>query len=308
MGFDTLGSFIGIGRESTFGTAVAASAYLEFLDESIKLAAGQTVKPTMRSASALRTTKNKKSVEGSIKFPVPYGGFEMLLKDLIGSVGTTGAGPYTHTFTPTLATPSLPLTIRVKRGNITANEYVYTGMKIPKATFSISPEGQLECSMDFLGRDESSIGANSTPTYTSSDYVQWDQLTNFTVGGVVVNLQSFELTIENPLDGDTHKLGTVLRQLPVRSSIRKVTGKLELEFEDTTHYNYFKNNTENALACVFTSASHSLTFTLPNVIWQGDTPNVDKVGPFKQVMNFEAKNGDNNEISIVNVNGTSAVA
>lgn len=309
MGYSTLSSYIGLGRESTYGTAVAASAFLEILEESVKLSAGQTAKGTLRTASVLRTVLNKKSVEGSIKVPVSYGGFEMILKDALGTVGTAGVGPYTHTFTLLNAIPALPLTLRVKRAAITANEYVYPGVHIPKLTFSCVPEGQLEATIDILGREESSIGANSSATYTSSDYVQWNQMTTCTVGGVTVNAQSFELTIENPIDGDSHKLGSLVRQLPTRSGHRKISGKFEIEFEDTTHYNYFKNNTENAVVVTFTSSTHSISFSLPNVFWTGDTPVVDKVGPFKQIMNFEAKaTAENNELTITNVNGTSSVA
>jgi hypothetical protein len=309
MGFTTINSYIGLGRESTYGTAVAATSFLEFTEESIKLVAGQTLKGTLRTASPLRTVKNKKSVEGSFKVPVSYGGLEMILKDGLGTVATGGVGPYTHTFTLLNGVPLLPLTMRVKRAAIIANEYVYTGVHIPKLTFSIQPEGQLELSVDVLGRNEDSIGANSSPTYTTTDYVQWDQMTVCTVGGSTINAQSFELTIENPLDGDTHKLGSLLRQLPTRSGHRKISGKFEFEFEDTTHYNYFKNNTENAVVVTFVSSTHSLSFSLPNVIWQGDTPVVDKVGPFKQMMAFEAKaTSENNELTITNVNATSSVA
>lgn len=308
MGFSTITSFIGIGKETTFGTPVAASSYLEINEESVKLAAGQTTKPTLRTASAMRAVKNKKSVEGSFKFPMSYGGAELLLKYCLGANSTSGAGPYTHALTLANALTT-PLTIRAKRGDISGNEYVYTGCFIPKMTFSLQPEGQLECTVDILGQDESSVGANSTPTYTTSTYITWDQLTAATVALSTVNIQSFELTIENPFDGDTHKLGSVLRQLPTRGGARKITGKFEFEFESSTHYAFFRNNTENAVAVQFASGGHSLLFALPNVIWQGDTPVVDKVGPFKQVMPFEAKaTSDGNELAVTLVNDTSTIA
>lgn len=306
MGKTTLGSFIGIGKETTYGTEVAASQFLEFNSESIKRNGGQTVKPTLRTASALRAVKNKVGIDGSFTYPMSFGSSELLLKYAMGANNTTGAGPYTHALT--LATAlTTPLTIAVKRGDVTDNEYAYNGCFIPKMTWSIQPEGQLDCTVDVLGREEA-IRANSTPTYTTTEYIAWDML-GVTVAGSAINVQSFELTLENPIQGDTHYLGSLYRQLPVRSGARKISGSIEFEFESTTHYNYVVDNTENALVATFTGTSHSLVFSLPNVMWLGDTPNITEVGPIKQKLNFEARaTSDNNELAITLVNATSTIA
>lgn len=306
MGKSTLGSFIGIGKETTFGTEVAATEFIEFNSESIKRNGGQTNKPTLRTASPLRAVPNKVSIDGSFTFPMSFGSNGLLLKYAMGANNTTGAGPYTHALS--LATAlTTPLTIAVKRGDVSGNEYAYNGCFIPKMTWSIQPEGQLECTVDVLGREEV-IRANSTPTYTTTEYIHWDMF-SFTLAGNPINVQSFELSLENPLQGDTHYLGSLYRQLPTRGGARKVSGSIEFEFESTTHYNYVVDRTENAIVAAFQGTSHSLEFSLPNVFWTGDTPNISEVGPIKQKLNFEARaTSDGNELAIELVNATSSIA
>jgi hypothetical protein len=72
MSYNTLSAFIGVGKESTYGTPVAATSFLEFGEggDSLKLKAGRIAKPTLRSASSMRSVKAKKSAEGGVKVPM----------------------------------------------------------------------------------------------------------------------------------------------------------------------------------------------------------------------------------------------
>jgi hypothetical protein len=120
MSYSTLGSFVGIGKETTYGTPVAASAFLELMEggDSMKLKAGVIAKPTLRSASAMRNVKAKKSVDGGIKVPVSFAGLEMLFKYGLGSCATgalTGSNKQ-HVFTLLNSLPNTGLTVRMNRG------------------------------------------------------------------------------------------------------------------------------------------------------------------------------------------------
>jgi hypothetical protein len=317
MSYSTLGSFVGIGKETTYGTPVAASAFLELMEggDSMKLKAGVIAKPTLRSASAMRNVKAKKSVDGGIKVPVSFAGLEMLFKYGLGSCATgalTGSNKQ-HVFTLLNSLPNTGLTVRMNRGesSVLSAEFIYQGCKVNKLGFSLQPEGQLECSADFIGQDET-LGATSVPTYTASPYITWDLLTVKTIGGSDVPFQSFELNIENNLDSDTHKLGSLLRQEMGRSAARKISGNFEFEFQSLTHYNYFRNNTQNAIVLTFdggviTGADHwILTFSLPKVNWLGETPSADKVGPFKQKLNFETEAATENDDLVITLQNQTA--
>jgi hypothetical protein len=208
------------------------------------------------------------------------------------------------------------LTVRVMRGEagpVANGEFIYQGCQINKLGWSLQPEGQLEMSVDVLGQDETT-GAASAPTYTTAPQITWDLLTTKTIAGTDVPFQSFELNIENSLEGDTYKLGALGRQITTRSAARKISGNFELEFQSLTHYNYFINQTQNAIVLTFdggviTGADHwLLTFSLPKVNWLGETPTADKVGPFKQKLNFETEaTNENDDLVITLQNQTASV-
>jgi hypothetical protein len=319
--YSTFGSFIGLGKETTYGTAVAASSFLELMEggDGLTFKGGQIAKPTLRTASTMRTVKAKKSVEGTLKFPFSFGSAESILRYGLGSVVTSplSGSNKSHAFSLINSLPNTGLTFRVNRGeasSLLTAESIYSGCKINKIGFSLQPEGQLECSVDILGQDEA-FGAASTPTYTTTPYITWDLLTTKTIAGTDVAIQSLELNIENNLDADTYKLGSLLRQEMGRSANRKISGSFELEFTSVAHYNYFKNYTANAIVLEFdggviTGADHYLlNISMPNVIWQGDTPVADKVGPFKQKLNFETvATSENNDLTITLQNATASVA
>ena len=316
MSYNTLGSFIGVGKESTYGTPVAASSFLELLDggDSMKLKAGRIAKPTLRCASSLRSVKAKKSVDGSIKFPMTFAGPEMFLKYGLGTASTsalTGSNK-SHSITLLNALPTTGLTVRMNRGEVgLLGEFIYQGCKINKLGFSLQPEGYLECTVDLIGQDET-IDTASTPTYTASPYITWDLLTVKTIAGTDVPIQSFELNIENNLDADTYKLGSLLRQNPGRGGSRKISGSVEMEFQSLTHYNYFINQTQNAIVLTFDGGIISgsdhwlLTFSLPKVNWMGETPTADKVGPFKQKLNFETEAASENDDLVITLQNQTA--
>jgi hypothetical protein len=317
--YNTLGAFAGIGKETTYGTPVAATGFHELLEggDTMKLKAGRMAKPNLRCASSLRSVKAKRGVEGGIKIPLFFAGAEQILKYGLGTSNTSAlsGSNKSHQFT-LLNSLNTALTVRMNRGEsatpLTA-EFIYQGCKVNKLGFSLQPEGQLELAVDFLGQDET-LGAASVPTFTAAPQITWDLLTTKTIGAVDVPFQSFEVNVENNLDGDTWKLGTVNRQEMIRGGARKITGSFEFEFQSLTHYNYFRNETQNAIVLTFdggviTGADHwLLTLSLPKVNWLGDTPSADKVGPFKQKMNFETEAAtENDDLSITLQNQTASI-
>jgi hypothetical protein len=303
-------AFVGIGVESTWGTGVAASMFLEASEESLKLDQKRNWKPTLGSTSQSKSTRSKRKVSGSVKFPGIYAGMDTLLKNVMGSVSSaqiSATTVYRHTFTLSSALPvGLSFVVNRDAAAISGTScFRYTGCQVTKLGFSQSVENFLEVTAELEGQDEEFI-ALPTPTYPAFKGIDWEQLGTFTIGGTAIPAQMVELNIENPLNTDRHKLGTRLRTGLGRSSLRKISGKLELEFADLTIYNFFRSlNTAGALSIIFTGpvAANATNYTFEiaatNVFIQGETPNVKDPGVIKQTVPFEltADGGaDNSEL------------
>jgi hypothetical protein len=310
-------AWIGFGEESTYGTPAVSYKYLEILEETLSYKQSYITKPALGRVSLKNKVKSKKSVEGSVKFQFPFDGAEKLLKHALGTGGTTGPtlGAYTHTFDPTTSLPT-GLTFQVNRDASAiggSSAFEYQGCQINKITFSQGMEDFLMCSVDLLGEDQQLI-AQPAATFPAFVGVSYDQVTLAQVNGVTAAIEEFELTIENNLASDRYKLGSMIRKGLGRQQARRVSGKLTLELEQLTEYNYWRNLTEQSLRVTYTgptagSTTYSLDFNLPKVVFSGDEPTTKDAGPYKLTLNWEALQNAaaNDELQVTLRNLTSAI-
>ena len=132
-GWTGVGSFIGVGEETTWGTPVASSLYLEPLEESLAKTIDYIEVPTIYN---LGIDKDNHFFDGSIKaggnlvFATPYESiaFLKLIKAIFGEGSVANANieatiAWTHTFTikDSLPTTKPGVTLEVKRGKDAGN-------------------------------------------------------------------------------------------------------------------------------------------------------------------------------------------
>ena len=92
--------WIGIGEESTWGTAVSRTKWFEVMDDSLELKQTLMPKSSLLLVSQARRLQSHQSVEGSLKFQFGFEGYEKILKHAMGTLAAViGAGPYTHAYT-----------------------------------------------------------------------------------------------------------------------------------------------------------------------------------------------------------------
>lgn len=126
---------IGYALETTVGTPATVTAFLPLVSESL----GQE-KNRLESAGIIAGRRVLTSdqwnggditVSGSVQHELYNRGLGKLFTVMFGAVSTTGAGPYTHTFTPGDLTGDA-LTVQVGRPatNGTVYPFTYAGMKI----------------------------------------------------------------------------------------------------------------------------------------------------------------------------------
>lgn len=309
-------TWIGFGEESTFGTAVSPTKFLELQSEGLKGIHTRIPKPSLRRVSHDRRMNSKKSVEGSFEFYVGKTGGELLLKHALGSVLTTGAGPYTHTFSLADALPT-GLTFHVNRDAAAlgaGTAWRYEGCQISKLTIAQKVEDMLTMTPEILGEDWANL-AVATPTFPTGGIFDWSNISalNFGVVGATVDIKAkcteFEITLDNGLAAERYKLGSRLRSGFGRGTNRKVSGKLTLEFTDLVEYAFYRDLTVAEMAITWTSGADSFQILIPTAELDAGDPETADAGPRLLTLEFSAfmKTAANDELSIVWINSTSSV-
>lgn len=159
---------IGIGIESTRGTAVARTNWVEVQSAEFTETATYERFPVMQAVwggSRQVSHITTKQVVGTLTVPLQYQGIGILLKNLMGAVATTGSspGPYTHTFDLATAPPEF-LTIEKVIGTSGRRE-LYTGVCVAggRITFRRSAVAFME--LDVIGYKADSFAVAPTPSF-----------------------------------------------------------------------------------------------------------------------------------------------
>ena len=167
--------FLGIGEETTWGTAVARTAYLEVNDESLVDNEEFIESASLRSAG-MRTNRSVQGPidpSGTIVFEAQFEGWELFLKHAMGTVtttqldSTTGTDAYRHVFTMSQPLPT-GLTLHVNKDPQAFN---FVGGMISSLNFSVSVGGFLLVTADVFCKEAIKATSADTPTFSSSDLV-----------------------------------------------------------------------------------------------------------------------------------------
>lgn len=306
-------TYIGLGQETTWGTPVARTKFLELVSGGDALVVNEQ-KILSQGVNAigvrgdLEVAKGPVSVEGSLTVEHHYDGLEVLLKHALGAVTSSqpnAAGyptVWSHVFTIADALPA-GLTIEVAR-DVTA--FIHEGCKITGLEFSLGgPDELLRMVLDLLGEDVAT-GSATSPAFPSvgrfnapEALLKWNT--------VQLKVHQFSIKLDNKLDADRRFIGSRLRSEPIRGGGKiEVTGTFVAEFEDATLYNDFRNATNRALQVVFTgpaigiqTRTYSLTLDC-NVSQITDYPlNVDDEGRITVEVAFRSfRNATDNELKV----------
>lgn len=303
-------SWLGIGAESIYGTAVARSKFVELSSESLKYKTGKVQRPSLRGLSANRTVPMKKGVEGSFGIQLPFSGAEVLIKHMLGSVATSGAGPYTHDFSLAAALPvGLSLEVNRDSANIGgSSSFLYEGCQISKWTLKQEPEDFLMLECEVIGEDGSLV-AVSTPTFATWDGIHWGDFTSATINSVATPIHGFEISGDNTLAADRFKLGSLTRRGLGRGGPRQITGSLTAEFDALTLHTLYRDQTGFSIVLLYTSGSKTFTVTLANVRFEGEDPSIENSGPIMLKLPFRAylSAAEGDELTMQLVNSVSSV-
>lgn len=264
--------------ETIFGADPVAPAAIAMPFNSIGIKANQnlTEDNTIRNRrDPAMPTRGNIDVAGDIVVPVDLRAIGHWFKAAFGAPVTTGASaPYTHTWKPGDAQPSLVL----ERGFTDIGVYEkFNGCKVGKLAFSVGGDSELTSTVTIMGATQT-VGATAydeTPTpITLTKFAQF-QASIKEGGTAIAVVTQASLDIELNLDGDQYAIGGAGARSDIPEGIMQVSGTLTAMFKDSALLAKAVAGTESSLEITLTSGASSLKFELPEIMYGRTSPTVE---------------------------------
>ena len=305
----------GFAAESTFGTRVAPSRFLPFLDESIELALDYYESKSYRAGRKTKALRRPgaQRVVGDINMELAPQGIALWLKHCLGAVATAGTGPYTHTLTPG-GLVGLSMSAQIVKTDQTGTQrpFDYSGLKVQSWEIDAKVGEIATLKTTVYGIKEDTAQTVAVASYPTNllpfTYVEG----SLTIGGTATPVKSLTLKGDNGLLVDRHRITatTPAQSLePQEANIRDYSGSLEADFTSLTAYQRYINQTQATLVITLAQASgHQIVIT-STVEFSGNTPNAAGIGSeIPQLLPFVGVNATNdaNVMTIAVTNADSA--
>jgi hypothetical protein len=244
----------GIGKESTYGTAVAVTESFEIMSEDFAGKYERTNAEALSGSYVMRADRfsvNRKGAAGSVTLEPLTRGFGAWLNWLTGSVATTGpveTAAYTHTATiNNLFGKNLTAQVlRPDEGDV-LRPWTYEGGKVMSYEFSNSVDQTLRCSitMDFEQESNPDSPAGvyagtalaALPTApTGANVFVWDQGT-VSIGGTAYDISEVTIGVDNKLNADRYfiRQGATKKE-PVQDGKREITWSFTTTYPDNNFW------------------------------------------------------------------------
>lgn len=275
VGQGTVG-FFGLAKESTWGTAVAATDYMELLSE--KIATSIDRFPTRNVYGGFYEADDYAGLRrsaGSIvhaAHPVSLG---HLLRGAFNNCSQTvilSGFLFRNTFTSPKSefangVPRQPYTLEANRD--VGSSHRFSGALVNKLTMALAPNQDLRVTAEFIAKNQSII-AQTVPTFPGSSQhpFTFDTASVQIDGAATTRFEAFSMVIDNALEGipafnNSNEIAKIRAAGP---QMIKISGTLD--FQDINEHLDFLNQTERKLALSLTRAdSFHLLIELPRFVY-----------------------------------------
>lgn len=272
--------YVALGKETTYGTAVAATRYAEAI-ASIKPDQNWIIPLPIASRAFRKRNLGPYRAKGNIgDFPVePENIIGELLMGVFGFVTSTNpySGVYLHTFVPADTLPSY--TVRLGVGQM---ERILAGGLVESLAVKFAHDKDIQATAEILSGFPETKAAIGTPTISDLQALNMQNAASvLTIDGVNKRniIYDLELTIKNNIPFDKGDLsGRTFATKRVGQ--REVTGKLSAYFDGTTEYDRFIAGTEFTLVVtavgpvIASTYKYQLGFELRKCAYSGGVPDV----------------------------------
>jgi hypothetical protein len=286
---------IGIAKEVTFGTPVAAADYIPFVSESVVANIEQIISESNRGIyDESPSYAGGKTYAGDIIFDVHPASLGFFLRSALGAPVTTqpdavGAPTvYSHVFKPVQAPFNElchlpPYTLEIHRD--AASAWRYTSAVVNQLQLQVSTSQKIMRGTASLIAKSGSTLAATTPSLETSAPFLWNQLAVSLGGSSYAAVEDITIIALNNLEGImTMNADSEISRIK-RNGKRQFTLNMTIDFGDAiTEYTNFINQTEQALDLVFTGANisgtfdNSLTLNMPKVRYTAYPVNIGGPG------------------------------
>lgn len=308
----SFGGSFGMGEESTYGTAVSITNWLEMISCTLDREIDYQPEGTLgRSGDAGRMNRRKyvasDNVSGSISFNMAYDDSTlMVFKHAMGVVATTGtATPYAHA----ISLGALPTGLSIEKHANASKAEKFEGCKITDFTVNIAAGGLMTCDATFIGETSGGLVAAGTPTYSTST----EEIKHHHAGQLsfnAVNYDITDLTISASSGVDRRQvLGSKLTKEPTPAGKREVTFSVTYEWLADTLHAAFIAGTESDVAITFTgSGDNTLIITGHNAYVSSVSTPIQGPGVISQTVEFTCQSDGTDlglKFAFTNANATS---
>jgi hypothetical protein len=305
-----MNSSLGFVAESTYGTYVAPSRWIPHVSapiaNAIERMESEGIIAGRRILDADQWSPGNQDPSMEIGCELYDRSIGLLFTHMFGAVQTSGAGPFTHTFTPgDLQGKSLTMQVGTPNSvDGTVHPFTMLGCKVAAWELGLVSGEIATLGLDIMGREVTTAQSLVAPSYATGIGSGMSFVgASVTIAAAAYKTKEMTLAGDNGLDGDRYFIGEGRRDEPLEAALREYTGTINSEFFDLTAYNRFVNGTTAALVFALAKGTSTATFTM-NVRFDGDAPQVEgrdivmESLPFKVVGDTDAAG-----ITCVLVNG-----
>ena len=301
-----LGAQLGIASESTYGTFVAPTRFIEFTKESLVLK-----KTTAQSAGiaagrllplSARRVLTRREASGSIDIEVTNKSMGLLIQALMGTTvtpvqqATSTAYLQTHTLA-SVAGKSLTIQKGVPLTTGTVTDKTFVGCKVTSGEFSCEVGGMLTGSFEFDGKDcdeTQTLAAASYPSMSPFHFGQMAVKTGaFGTETALDGIRKMSCKVERPQDIERFYAGQAgLKKEPIENDQVKISGTIETDYVATTLDDLHTSDGATSLVWEFVGANIASTYfdtfriTLPAIHLEEGPPVVEGFGVVKPSFNY----------------------
>lgn len=267
-------NYIGIGKETTFGTPVSVNRFLKiFESDGIQINLDlQYVESIMAGSPA----KNKEAYKGKVEYS---GGYELplipinsplIFQSALGNLTTetVETGVYKHTITEGFNKPSL--SVEQKIGEIIKK---FAGYRVKTFSLDGTAGEHINLSFEGLAKSQSDV-LGSTPTFENHRVLNFADVSYFKIGNTDLknSIEEFSIEYDNGLEG-FYGLGSndLVVSYPTPSEI---SGSITLLLNDDTKtiFNSGVNKDETSIEVLINGESlgntnYSVKILIPRIVF-----------------------------------------
>lgn len=294
---------MGLKTESTWGTGVTVDKFVPVLSAKLNIDEGYIRSEGIRGGRRTRNPARlgRRIVGFGIEQELYNGTIATLLKHAFGTVNTTGAGPYTHTFTPG-AHLGLSFTAQtgVEDTAGTVDPFTATGSKMDSWSISAAVGELAKFSYEAVAKDVTTATALASASYATLTPFSFVEASITVNGSAVASANKVTLSCNKGLRKDRHVLGSRLILEQREEEKFEFTTEIEADFDALTLFNLAVAATQVASVLTLSNGTESLTITCSGQVI-GDPPSLEHQGIESQTIRLDHSHASSDASAITAV-------